>query len=104
MRLQLVRGSGDKHAPPVVEELLTTEEAGTERGRLELDETCSDRRRVSAEVLPFTYKPPGTIVSVTEADSGSVKVGVLRSLSYTFSSGNGGIPTTTYSIEIEEIL
>lgn len=102
MRVQLIREDGDKTAPPVIDDLLTTEVAGAERARNELDALCSDRRMISLEVLPFSYKPPGSIVSVQPIEGGDRILGILRRVSFSMSVTDK-IPSVTYMVDIEGI-
>lgn len=67
MRIEVVRHPGDRRGPDIVDALLTTEQAGIERGRQEIDRNCSNRMIENGNCPQLDYMATGSLVSVTNA-------------------------------------
>lgn len=68
MRVEVIRGSGDRTGPDISDALLCTEAAAIERGRIEIDRNSTPRELVSLTV-PLTYIAPGSLVEVADSES-----------------------------------
>ena len=62
MTVIVSRSPGDKPGPSIVDSILTTKEAQTERGRGEVNEDGVDRVIESGTIIGTEFKIPGKIV------------------------------------------
>lgn len=70
MRVQIIRGSGDIQADPIINKLAATENAGKELGRNFLDAEGFDKINFDIE-MPYRSMPlPGKVVQVNDASLG----------------------------------
>lgn len=63
MNITVVRGTGEKSAPAISDRLLTTVEAGIERGRVEIDSQFYDRDTVDTSLVDFNLIDNGSFIS-----------------------------------------
>lgn len=79
MAVLVSRGRGDRQGPDIVDELLTTEAGQIERGRGEINYSCSPRTIEQAQIVKRGFVPTGSLVEVVEA------LGIWRGKSTYFS-------------------
>ena len=90
------RGVGGKAAPDIIDPLLATVSAGLERGRVEMDKngTGGMRQELVAVFRPGVER--GDIIEVLDYLQGVSWKGVVKGVT---NNNNGGIPTTTLSVD-----
>lgn len=64
MTVLVSRSPGDKPGPNIVDSVLTTRDAQTERGRGEINENGVDRVLESGTIIGTEFKKPGKIVKM----------------------------------------
>jgi hypothetical protein len=69
MRVEVIRGAGDKLGPEIGDSLITTEAAALERGRVEIDRNSTSRDLVSLSVPFGRWIAPGSLVAVEDSDN-----------------------------------
>lgn len=92
MNIEVVRAPGDRTGPTISDSLLTTDEAGRERGRVEIDRNCSGRELVDMTV-PLAWQQPGGLAAMADADGGAWR-GLVTGWRLTLSRESG-----SYSVE-----
>ena len=66
MRITVQRQPADRQGSDIVDELLTSDQAGVARGRREIDYNCSSRDLVACSCPAHSVMPTGSLVGVTE--------------------------------------
>lgn len=66
MQITVQRQPADRQGPDIVDELLTSDQAGVARGRREIDAACSDRDQVACQCPAHSFMPTGSLVDVIE--------------------------------------
>lgn len=82
-----------KWIPDISDQLLTTEAAARERGRVELDKVYSNRYNMDLSLTSFEFHQPGQLVEVYDGDL--AYVGLLKSISLSFSMDNDAISVSS---------
>ena len=85
METIVIRGAGDNEGPAVVDRLLTTIKARQERGRVEIDSSCSSRISREIRSLSGDFILPGTFVIIDDVEKGHIP-GIVTGVSLTFGS------------------
>ena len=98
METIVIRGAGDNEGPAVVDRLLTTTQARQERGRVEIDSSCSSRISRETRTLSGDFILPGTFVTINDVEKGSIP-GIVRGISISF--GNGATIEKILRVETE---
>lgn len=80
MNIVVIRDNGDKEGPAISDNLLTTNAAGIERGRVEIDSQYYDKLNVSSKVTNFSYQNNGSFVKVSSPNLLS-EIGMLTGIS-----------------------
>jgi hypothetical protein len=103
MRVEVIRGAGDRLGPEINDSLLTTEEAGRERGRVEIDRNSTPRDLVSLTLPGTRWLAPGSLVEVQDLESATWRGQVMRCRLATSRDDQGVTATTTIEIEREAL-
>ena len=93
--IAVIRGNGDRHAEPIIDQLLTSESVALNRGRNELDKNGF---RFSINTLVCVGRAgfsPGQLIAVSDAQFNEVWVGKVTSVEYVM---DGDVPTATLSV------
>jgi len=102
MRITAQRQPADFQGPDIVDELLTTDQAGVARGDRELDYHCSDRDPVACQCPAHSFIPTGSLASVMETHRRWVGMVRYWSLTLTLDTdGRGFTADTRLTIEKE---
>ena len=80
-----IRDQGDNEGPSVVDKLLTTAQARQERGRVEIDSSCSNRVMREISSLSGDFILPGTFVTINDVEKGAVS-GIVLGMSISIGS------------------
>jgi len=67
MRITVQRQPADFQGPDILDELLTTDQAGVARARREIDYNGTDRDLIACQCPAHTYMPTGSLASITES-------------------------------------
>ena len=102
MKVEVIRGAGDKQAEDIIDALCTAESAGLQRGRNYLDENGFDKTiydmNLSYRLLPL----PGAVAEVSDASLGQTFRGKIIAWSMQIDAMDAGRPasiTTSLSVE-----
>lgn len=104
MRITVQRQPADRQGPDIVDEMLTSDQAGVARGRNFIDKNGSDRDLVACQCPAHAYMPTGSLIGVTE--SHARWPGMLRYWSLTLTVDDTGqrfTADTRISVEKENI-
>lgn len=66
MQILVQRPPGNRQGPDIMDDLLTTDQAGISRARREIDYHSTNRDLVACQCPAHTYMPTGSIAGVTE--------------------------------------
>lgn len=102
MKIEVTRQPADRQGPDIVDAMLTTEQAGVERGRQEIDKHSTNRVIERGNCPQLDYMATGSLVNVTHA-RGSYR-GKLKSWAMTIDISQDGRDfsiSTAISIERE---
>lgn len=86
MNIVVIRDAGDKAGPSVSDNLLTTNAAGVERGRVEIDSQYYDKYNVTSKVTDFSYQNNGSFIKVSSPQLNS-EVGLLTGINVSYKAG-----------------
>ena len=84
----------------IMDSLLASEEAASERGRVEIDNSFSNRKNVSISIHGIGYTQLGQIVAI---DEGTYENGLLKSLDISYSISKDSISVGT-SLVVERTI
>ncbi len=93
------RPPGDKQAPDVADPLITSEPVAIERGRNEIDASCSNREIVSSTGPLREYLEPGNMVEVADGEQQAWR-GMIRTCAIVIDRSQGDF-TASINLEIE---
>jgi hypothetical protein len=85
--------------PDISDPLLSTVDAATERGRIEIDSSYTNRKKVTFTIPFRDYLPMGTIIGVEE--NGQVLNGMLTSLQISLQRSSVDSFSTATRFEME---
>lgn len=92
------RAPADKQGPDITDNLLTSEAAAVERGRQEIDASCSNRATLSCSGPYRRWLRPGLLVEYQGRRS--VRRGMIRRSALTITRDNESF-SAQFSLEIE---
>jgi hypothetical protein len=99
MRVDVIRGAGDRVGPDISDSLLTTEVAAIERGRVEIERNSTPRDLVSLSLPLGNWIAPGVLVAVEDRDGKNWR-GMVIGCSLSVSRDQGSVTAET-RLEIE---
>lgn len=99
MNIVIIRDDGDKQGPVISDNMLTTNAAGIERGRVEIDTNLYSRNIVETEVLDIQFVQNGSFVLVKDASLVD-EVAMVTGVSASYSSESG----TAVKVSTERVI
>lgn len=94
------RSPGDFQGQDISDPLIATEAQAVERGRNEIESSCSDRMQVSGTCPMQPWMQPGKIVQVTDLQQGEYRA-MIRSFSLSIDRQADGTFTARSNIVLE---
>lgn len=95
------RPPADRQGPDIISPLITSESIAVARGTAEIDLECSNRVLVSGAIPVQAAILPGTVVAVTDLETGAWR-GMLRQFAVTIDRSEQGL-TATANVTIERV-
>jgi len=103
MNVEIILGDGDKRAPDIVDELITTDACAIQRGRNHLYENSDGTIEYELEIAPLLTNPlPGSKITVYDSSLGAEFESKVLGYMLTVENMNGANPAAIKtSLQIE---